>query len=240
MQLHSIRIILVGTTHPGNIGSTARAMKTMGLQQLYLVSPKTFPNQQAYDLSAGAYDILDQAIVVDNLKDALNNCKLVFAMSARPRHLSLPGFTPAECATFLTTLDDDTEVAFLFGREHAGLTNDELLHSHYHVQIPSNHLFSSLNLAQSVQVMAYEIRTKLLSAPAIVTMQQEELASSIDIERFYTHLFQVLKVIGFLKKNPGRVEHRLRRLFNRVKLELTEVKMLRGMLTRVERLLPPE
>lgn len=237
MQLQSVRIILVGTTHPGNIGSTARAMKTMGLQKLYLVSPKSFPDKQAYDLSAGAYDILDNAIVVDNLKEALDSCQLVFAMSARPRHLSLPGFTPSECATFLTTLEDETQVAFLFGREHAGLTNEELLHSHYHVQIPSNPAFSSLNLAQSVQVMAYEIRTKLLTSSAIVTMQQEELASSAEIERFYVHLAQVLKAIGFLKKDPGRVEHRLRRLFNRVKLELTEVKMLRGMLTRIERLL---
>lgn len=235
MKLDSIRIVLVATSHPGNIGSAARAMKTMGLQRLYLVSPKSFPDRWANELAAGADDVLQQAVVTDSLTEALKGCQIALATSARPRELSLPGLTPMTAAELVAEAHDDTEVAIVFGREHAGLTNDELLHCQYHVNIPSDPAFSSLNLAQSVQIVAYELRMKLLSPIADVEMRQEHLATVEEVELFYTHLREVLITIGFLKpSNPRKLLQRLRRLFNRTKLESVEVNILRGILTSVQ------
>ena len=235
MKLDSIRIVLVATSHPGNIGSTARAMKTMGLHRLYLVSPRSFPDRWANELAAGADEVLQQAVVTDSLTEALRGCQVVLATSARPRELSLPGLTPAAAAELVAKVQDDTEVAFVFGREHAGLTNDELLHSHYHVNIPSDPAFSSLNLAQSVQIVAYELRMKLLSPIADVEMRQENLATAEEVELFYDHLRDVLITTGFLKpSNPKKLIQRLRRLFNRTKLESVEINILRGILTSVQ------
>ena len=238
MNLTSIRIILVGTTHPGNIGAAARAMKTMGLSRLYLVSPKHFPDPKAREMAVGADDLLQQAIVVDSLDDALAGCRLIFASSARPRDLAIPGLTPAGCAELAATMDDTVEIAVVFGQERTGLTNDELLRCHYHVQIPTNPDFSSLNLAQAVQIFAYELRLKLLNPEAMVNMSEDPLASSDDVERFYTHLWEVLMTINFLKpKNPGRIKQRIRRLFNRAALEEQEVNIFRGILTQMQRAL---
>lgn len=235
MKLDSIRIVLVATSHPGNIGSTARAMKTMGLQRLYLVTPKVFPAREAHELAAGSDDILEQAVITDSLADALKGCHIIFATSARARDLALPGFLPEAAAQFITKADDKTEVAVVFGREHAGLTNDELLHCHYHINIPSNPSYSSLNLAQAVQIIAYELRMKLLSPIADVEMGNDELATSDEVELFYTHLQDVLVAIDFLKpSNPKKLVQRLRRLFNRSQLESTEINILRGILTHVQ------
>lgn len=236
MNLSSIRIILVGTTHPGNIGSTARAMKTMGLQHLYLVSPKIFPDIKAREMAVGADDLLQQAVVVDSLDEALKGCQMIFASSARPRDLAIPGVTPAGSAELIAQLDDSVQVAILFGQERTGLTNEELLRCHYHIQIPTNPDFSSLNLAQAVQIIAYEIRVKCLNPLAVVNMSEDSLATTEEVERFYIHLADVLSAIHFLKaKNPGRVQQRLRRLFGRVGLETMEVNMLRGILTQMQR-----
>ena len=235
MNFNTIRIVLVATSHPGNIGSTARAMKTMGLHRLYLVTPKLFPDKQAHELAAGADDILEQAIVTASLKEALKNCQLVFATSARSREITLPGLTPAESAAIIATTPDTTEIAIVFGREHAGLTNEELFHCHYHVNIPSNPAFSSLNLAQAVQIMAYEIRMKLLSPVVEVALSVDKLATADEVELFYSHLREVLIDIDFLKpSNPRKLLQRLRRLFNRVKLEHMEVNILRGILTHMQ------
>ena len=235
MKFDSIRIVLVATSHPGNIGSTARAMKTMGLHRLYLVSPKSFPDPHAHELAAGSDDLLDQAVVTDSLADALKGCQLVLATSARPRDLALPGLTPSAAAAFVVGNRDETEVAIVFGREHAGLTNDELLHCHYHINIPSNPNYSSLNLAQAVQIIAYELRMKLLLPVADVEMGQEELATVDEVELFYVHLREVLIDIDFLKpSNPKKLLQRLRRMFNRTKLESTEVNILRGILTHIK------
>lgn len=237
MNLNSIRIVLVATTHPGNIGSAARAMKTMGLERLYLVSPKVFPAQQAYELAAGADSVLENAMVTDSLSEALEGCQLVFATSARARDLGLPGFIPAQMAEFIGQ-KDLTEIAIVFGREHAGLTNDELLHCHYHVHIPSNPDYSSLNLAQAVQIIAYELRMKLLSPKADVEKREGQLATSDEVEQFYSHLEDVLIAIDFLKpSNPKKLLQRLRRLFNRTRLEAVEVKILRGILTNIRKAL---
>lgn len=236
MTFDSIRIVLVATTHPGNIGSTARAMKTMGLHRLYLVSPKSFPDPRAHEMSAGAYDVLlEHVVVTDSLSSALTGCKLVLATSARARDMGLPGFTPADCASFVASQSDDTEIAIVFGREHAGLTNEELLHCHYHIHIPSNPDFSSLNLAQAVQIIAYELRMKLLSPKAIVETRKDMLATVDEVARFHTHLQEVLIAVNFLKPaNPKKLMQRLRRLFNRIQLEQMEVNILRGILTQIQ------
>ena len=234
MKFDSIRIVLVATSHPGNIGSTARAMKTMGLQRLYLVSPKSFPDQHAHELAAGADDVLQNAVVVHSLVEALQGCQLVLATSARPRDLALPGLTPLEAAAKVNEAIDGTQIAIVFGREHAGLTNDELLHCQYHIHIPSNPHFSSLNLAQAVQIVAYELRMALLLPSAATEMSQDALATIDDVEQFYTHLHEVLVSIDFLKpSNPRKLMQRLRRLFNRTQLESTEINILRGILTHV-------
>jgi tRNA (cytidine32/uridine32-2'-O)-methyltransferase len=239
MKFDSIRIVLIATSHPGNIGSTARAMKTMGLQRLYLVSPWSFPDRWANELAAGADDILEQAVVTDSLKEALKDCQLVLATSARPRDLDLPGLIPEAAATLMSETPDKTEIAIVFGREHAGLTNDELLHCHYHINIPSNPDFSSLNLAQAVQIIAYELRMKLLSPTTNAKPSRDSLATVDEVEQFYEHLRDMLVSIDFLKpSNPKKLLQRLRRMFNRTKLESVEVNILRGILTNVKKALP--
>lgn len=236
MKFDSIRIVLVATSHPGNIGSTARAMKTMGLHRLYLVSPKSFPDPRAHEMSAGAYDVLlDNVVVTDSLEDALKGCQLVLGTSARPRDIALSGLTPAETATLVAQTPDNTEIAIVFGREHAGLTNDELLQCHYHLHIPSNPAFSSLNLSQAVQIVAYELRMKLLSPTATVETRQDTPATADAVEQFYTHLKEVLVEIDFLKpSNPKRLFQRMRRMFNRIQLESMEINIWRGILTHIQ------
>ena len=236
MIFDAVRIVLVATSHPGNIGSTARAMKTMGLKRLYLVTPRLFPDRQAHEMSAGAYDVLDEAVITESLAEALHGCRWVFATSARARDMSLPGLIPADAAKVIAGLSDNTEVAIVFGREHAGLTNDELLHAHYHLHIPSSPDFSSLNLAQAVQVIAYEIRIKHLQPPATVQTSEQLLASAQQIGLFYEHLEKILIDIDFLNPaQPKRLMQRLRRMFNRIHLESTEVALLRGILTQVQK-----
>lgn len=238
MKLESVRIILIATSHPGNIGSAARAMKTMGLGSLYLVTPKSFPDLKAWEMAAGADDVLEHCVVTDTLEEALHGCQLILATSARPRGIALPGLTPAEAATLVCTKPDATQVAILFGREHAGLTNDELLKSHYHIHIPSNPEYGSLNLAQAVQIVAYELRMALLSPAAEVELRPERLATADEIEQFYAHLTEVMIAIDFLKpSNPRRLQQRVRRLFNRAKLEHMEVNILRGLLSNIQRAL---
>lgn len=236
MKLSSIRVILVGTTHPGNIGSTARAMKTMGFRSLYLVNPKAFPHPKAYELAAGADDILDQTLVVSSLDEALKGCQLILGTSARPRGISLPGLVPFEAAELISQKSDDTDIALIFGREHSGLTNEELLKCHYHINIPSNPEYSSLNLAHAVQIIVYELRMKILAPSASVALHQDSLACAEEIEQFYHHLKEVFLDINFLKEaTPRRLMQRVRRLFNRIGLEKMEVNLLRGMLSQVQK-----
>lgn len=238
MNFSSIRVVLVATSHPGNIGSTARALKTMGLQRLYLVTPELFPDLNACEMAAGADDVLNNAVVTQTLDEALSGCQVVIATSARPRGLSLPGLMPRDCAQLIAEQADNTEVAIVFGRERSGLTNDELLRCHYHVNIPSNPEYSSLNLAQAVQIIAYELRMILLQPTVTVTHQTEALATCEEIENFHGHLRDTLTAIKFLKPhNSHRVQQRLRRLFNRTGLEQMEVAILRGMLSYVQKVL---
>lgn len=236
--LDSIRIVLVNTSHPGNIGSVARAMKTMGLSQLYLVEPKHFPHANALELASSAEDILASARVVDTLEAAIADCHLVLATSARSREIPLDYRDPRQAGELSVSAAKQHQVALVFGPERTGLSNEALLRCHYHVIIPSNPDYSSLNLAAAVQVLCYECRVAALSAFESNQHQplQDELASSDDIERLHQHLEQVMTKIGFYDpNNPKRLLQRLRRLIGRIHLEKMEVSILRGVLKHIDR-----
>ena len=236
------RMVLVETSHPGNIGAAARAMKVMGLHRLYLVNPRQYPSAEATARASGADDVLAQATVCASLDEALTGCSLVVGASARLRRLSVPQWDPRECAEQLTREMSvnglGSEVAVVFGREHSGLTNDELGRCHRLVHIPSNPDYSSLNLAAAVQVMAYELRMAAIAGVArpAADEQPEPLATADDMARFYRHLQQTLEQIGFLDpENPRIMMQRLRRLFNRARPSEVEMNILRGILTAAQR-----
>lgn len=230
----NIRIILIGTTHPGNIGATARAMKSMDLKNLYLVAPKFFPHVEATARAAGADDILAQAKVTATLDEALIGCSLIIGTSARTRALPLRVISPRECATIIHEKILSSDVAILFGRESSGLNNEELMRCHYHINIPTNPNFSSLNLASAVQIVAYELYS--LTNAAIQQPSADDLAPAEETTLFYNHLQQTLIDIDFLNSNcPRQLMQRLHRLFNRAMLEQKEVNILRGILAQIQK-----
>ena len=230
------RIVLVATSHPGNIGSAARAMKTMELEALYLVNPRHFPHLNAYEMSAGAEDILHNATVVDTLGEALADCTCVIATTARSRAISLPCLTPGQAAFHTNKERSKGNTALVFGREQTGLTNEELLQCHYQVTIPTNPSYSSLNVAQAVQIMAYELKINSVEDEVEKSGASEERANVAEIEGFYEHLKNIMIAIDFLKLSSSKhLMQRLRRLFNRTQLEKTEVNILRGILTQMEK-----
>jgi tRNA (cytidine32/uridine32-2'-O)-methyltransferase len=231
----NIRIVLIETSHPGNIGASARAMKNMGLERLYLVAPKSYPNADATARASGADDILAAARVCATLDEALTGCGLVLGLSARLRSLAWPQIDARECGRLTVCESGHTEVALVFGREHSGLTNAELDRCQYLVHIPSNPDYGSLNLGAAVQVVAYEVAMALREqGGALVTATSAAPATAEDMERFYAHLQEVLLAIGFLDpQHPRHLMRRLRRLFNRAQPEPTEVNILRGILTAV-------
>lgn len=239
-MLHNIRIVLVETSHTGNMGSTARAMKTMGLSNLYLVNPLVKPDSQAISMSAGASDVIGNATIVDTLDEALAGCSLVIGTSARSRTLPWPMLEPRECGELSAKTSVSSPVALVFGRERVGLTNEELQKCNYHVCIPANPEYSSLNLAMAVQLIAYEVRVAWLSQLEAEKPQVEYEETPYplveDLERFYVHLEQVLLKVGFIRKaHPGQVMSRLRRLFTRARPESQELAILRGILSAVEK-----
>jgi len=232
-SLDRIRIVLCQTSHPGNIGSTARAMKTMGLSDLRLVQPRMFPHADADMMSAGSTDILESARITDTLEEALTGCSLVIGMTARKRELSHQAGSPREMAALATETAQD--VALVFGNETSGLSNEELILCQQLAHIPANPEYSSLNLASAVQIMTYELRMALLGAPAPSPSQnpykQIKPATHEEIEGFYGHLEQTLIEIGFLNPaQPKRLMTRLRRLYTRAGLQQEEVNILRGIL----------
>ncbi|ASF14219.1 tRNA (cytosine(32)/uridine(32)-2'-O)-methyltransferase TrmJ [Shewanella xiamenensis] len=234
-MLSNIRVILVGTSHPGNIGSTARAMKTMGLSTLYLAEPRCEVDGQSIALAAGASDILKHLVKVDSLEEAIADCSLVIATSARSRTLDWPMLDPREAGQKLVTEGITGPVAIVFGRENHGLTNEELQQCTYHVAIPANPEYSSLNLAQAVQIICYETRVAHLAQTA-VSQEVEEYPLSADLERFFVHLESTLSSTGFIIKNhPGQVMTKLRRLFSRARIESQEMNILRGILTSIDK-----
>lgn len=236
MLMQKIRFVLVGTTHPGNIGASARAMKTMGLASLHLVSPKLYPSAEATARASGADDVLAMAQVHDSLQDAIKGCRQVYGLSARLRHLPVPVMNPRQAVQDLSQYDDDAEIAVVFGREHSGLSNDELDHCHKLVNIPANPDYSSLNLAAAVQVMAYEIRMSF--NPELHTGrigEQREAINAEDLSHLYTHFEQSLTAIGFLDPdNPRYLMRRIRHLFNRADLDRNELQILHGILRAAE------
>lgn len=242
MFLNRIRIVLVATSHAGNIGACARAMKTMGLQRLVLVAPKQFPDPDATARAAGAEDILLQAQVCTTLDAALEDCQLVIGTSARDRRIPWPELTPNQAAERAVREASTHEVALLFGRERTGLTNEELDHCHALVRIPADPDFSSLNLAAAVQVLAYELRNAALAGTHTprdaAAMLGEPLATAADVQRFFEHLEETLTLVGFLDpENPRRLMRRLTRMFNRIELTANEVNILRGILAALS---PPD
>lgn len=230
-----IRVVLVGTTHPGNIGAVARAMKNMGLVDLCLVEPRYFPHEEAVARASGADDVLENARVVDSLAEAIADCVYVVGASARTRTINWPCLDAKDAAARLVDESSHGNVAIVFGPEKAGLSNTDLDHCDTLLTIPANPDFSSLNLAMAVQVITYEIR-------AAQTEKRPEyeadapLATSEELEHFYAHLEQVATDIGFLDPdNPRHLMRRLRRLFIRARVDQNEVNILRGILTAIER-----
>lgn len=234
----NIRVVLVNTSHPGNIGGAARALKNMGLERLYLVAPKEFPAPRALWRAAGASDVLESAIVVPTLDEAIAGCGLVVGTSARERSIPWPMLDPRECGERAWLESAEHDVALVFGREDRGLTNEELQKCTYHVHIPSNPDYSSLNLAAAVQVLAYEVRMASLSqVPSTVLENHWDMppARVDELELYFEHLEQTLVDIGFHKRdNPRQTMARLRRLLLRIRPDTMELSILRGVLTGVQ------
>jgi tRNA (cytidine32/uridine32-2'-O)-methyltransferase len=239
MNPGNIRIVLVNTTHPGNIGGVARAMKNMGLHRLYLVAPRAFPDDRAVWRAASATDILDSAVVVPTLAEAVGDCQLVVGTSARVRRIPWPLLDARQCASRMAIASAREQVAVLFGRESRGLTNDELQLCNLHVTIPTADAYSSLNLAMAVQIVAYELCLQSMQAAlpeSEVAQWDAPFATVENMQRFYTHLEEALIDIEFLDPAaPRQLMSRLRRLFNRVRLDEMELNILRGILTESQK-----
>lgn len=237
--LKNVRIVLVNTAHPGNIGAIARAMKNMGLSNLYLVAPERFPDGQARAMAANAKDVLEKAKVVETLDEAISDCHLVIGTSARERSIPWPLMDARECADKVWQENSQHEVAILFGREDSGLTNEELQRCHYHLHIATSDEYSVLNVASAVQIVCYELRMRMLAQThqADEPMWDVEFASAKEVELFFNHLEEAMIEIGFLDpKAPRQLITRLRRLYSRVRLDHMEVQMLRGILTHTQQL----
>ncbi len=233
-----IRIVLVGTTHPGNIGAAARAMKTMTMNNLALVAPKQFPDAAATARAAGADDILARATRYNSLAEAVSDCVLVYGATARTRHLPCPVLTPREaCAELFTQAGDKAGVAIVFGREQSGLSNRELDLCNKVILIPGNADFSSLNLAAAVQIICYELYQYVFARqlPATGSGQASEPVTAEALEQLYEHLEACLTETGFLDPDrPRQLMRRLRRLFNRAAPDQNEYNILRGILASVQ------
>lgn len=228
--LSHIRVVLSHTSHPGNIGAAARAMKTMGIVSLHLIKPKRFPDAEAEAMASGATDVLQNARVCANLAEALQGTVYALAVSARRRELAYASVDARSAAPALVAAAQQGEVAIVFGTEMSGLTNEEILQCRAMAHIPADPAYSSLNLAAAVQVMAYEARVAAFGVQPLPAAESDP-ARHEDVENFYLHLEQSLLASGFLDPaNPRRLIPRLRRLFGRARLEQEEVNILRGML----------
>ncbi len=235
-----LRIVLVGTQHPGNIGSAARALKTMGLRRLALVTPERYPHADAEAMAAGADDVLAGAVVYPNLAEAVADCRLVLGCTARDRRVALEQLSPRAAASRACDMAaDGAETAIVFGRERTGLTNEELQLCHASVHIPADPAYSSLNLAAAVQVLTYELRLaalELLEA-GVGAGETRSLASHAELEGLFAQLAQTLDDIDFHKgRAPESAMRKLRRLYLRAGLDAKEVRLLRGILADAQRM----
>ena len=232
MSLNNIRIVMIATSHPGNIGSAARAMLTMGITDLYLVSPKSFPDQQASTMASGADQVLENATVVGSLAEAIADCHLVIGTSARSqRTVQWSHLDSTECGERVAMHCRQGKVALVFGRESSGMTNEELESCHHLTSIPVNPEFKSLNIAAAVQVLCYACSIAFKSTEAALVSFDKEtaLASTEELAGFYQHLEETLIATRYLNpKEPRLLMRKLRGLFGRVQLQKVEVGMLRG------------
>lgn len=240
IDFSNVSVVLVNTSHPGNIGAAARAMKNMGLSQLTLVQPVNFPSSVAVGRAVSALDILDSARVVDSLQEAVSDCGLVIGASARSRRIPWPMLSPELCAGKVVSEQKLNKVALVFGREDSGLNNEELQLCHFHVQIPADEEYSSLNLAAAVMVICYELRKAALAGAGVNEKAEDEFwdqekATGEQVEHFYEHLERVMVAIDFHDPdNPRQLMQRMRRLFSRIRIDVMEMNILRGILTHIE------
>jgi len=230
-----LRIVLSHTTHPGNIGAAARAMKNMGLNELHLVNPCE-RDYEAYARASGADDVLNNAVVHADFQSAISDCGLVFGTSARQRHVPFIPLEPRACAEqAVTVARKGDRVAIVFGNERTGLQNDELTLCHHLVTIPTSDVYSSLNVAMAVQIITYELFLATRTSEATVD-REDPLATSEELEKFYAHLSEVLEGTNFRNHSPNsQVMAKVRRIFNRSQLDQNEMRILRGILSAVKR-----
>lgn len=238
MSYENIRVVLVGTSHPGNIGGVARALKNMCLSDLVLVAPEAeFPSGKARARASSALDVLEQTRVVDDLEAAIEDCQLVVGASARLRSIPWPLVDAREAGQHLVQQSAQGKVAVVFGRENAGLTNEELERCHQLVHIPANEEYSSLNIAAAVQVLTYEIHMAMREQnnETLHVSNDYPMSTAGEMEGLYTHFEQALETIGFYDpKNPRQLMRRLRRMFNRAQLDTMEMNIMRGILAAAE------
>jgi TrmH family RNA methyltransferase len=231
----SIRIVLVETSHPGNIGAAARAMKNMGLTELHLVRPEQFPSAEATARASGADDVLFHASVHNHFETAIADCGLVVGTSARQRHLPWELVEPRECVAQIISASRIGPVALVFGAERTGLTNAELSLCNLLVTIPTHPDYSSLNVAMAVQLLAYELWLQLRAGKPPQPERDVPLATSEELTRLYAHIEEVLNEIDFQDRTGGgHLMTRIRRLFNRAQVDQNEMNILRGILTAVQ------
>ncbi len=242
LDVRKIRIVLVETSHPGNIGATARAMKTMQQDQLYLVNPKIYPSAESTARATGADDVLHKAIVCDDLDEALQDCSMIFATTARDRSIQWPVHNPKSCSDTIMKTSAETNIAIVFGRERSGLSNEEVDRCNQIVQIPANEEYSSLNLASAVQIICYELMMAALdtavdddSGSNIPERALDNLTTHQQMEGFYEHLITTMIDVGFYDpEQPKKLIRRVKRLFNRAQLDQTELRILRGFLSATQ------
>ena len=231
-----INIVLVETSHPGNIGSVARAMKTMGLSRLSLVNPKDFPSGDANALSGNARDVLDAAIIYPNLDAAIKESTFVYATSARNRSISWPTVNPEEAADrILDQVAGDKEISIIFGREDRGLTNEELQLANFHLEIPANPDYPVLNIAMSVQIVTYELFKNRNTSQDREWRDYPEINSE-DLQRLIDHFVETSIDLEMIDpKNPSQIIARIKRMFSRLQPDSMEGNYLRGFLTAVNK-----
>ena len=234
--LNSIKVVLVGTTHPGNIGATARAMKNMGIVNMALVEPKEFPSDIATYRSKAAKDVLENAEVFDTLKVAISDCELVIGTSARERKVPWPILNPKDASQEVSRGSLNNKVAVVFGREDRGLTNEELGLCNIHVHIPTDPEYSSLNLSQAVQIMVYEIRSAILENEGNEGNWDVEFADNDQTERLISHMDELMQEVDFYEiDNPRKLLLRVRRFFKRSRLDVMEVNIFRGLFAAIQK-----
>ena len=235
--LNSVKVVLVGTTHPGNIGAAARAIKNMGIFNLALVKPKEFPSDIAIYRSKAAKDILENAEIYESLEDAIAGCKLIVGTSARARSVPWPVFNPRDAAEEMRKISKQGNVAIVFGREDRGLTNDELGLCNFHVHIPSDPKYSSLNLSQAVQILAYEIRLAYSKDEVINEVKWDvDLANNEQTERLIDHMEELMQDVEFYDvENPRKLLLRVRRFFKRSKIDVMEANIFRGLFSAIQK-----